>query len=105
MTLEIGRVKNVNKNAAAEKAVAEVEEELRRQASDGISVTPLGLSLAISRLNSRLRQRGISAPEMWTYRDQFSNAQNPNKRPDIIEAQHKQRTENHPHSERSKNSR
>ncbi len=105
MTLEIGRVKNVNKNPVAEKAVAEVEEELRRQAPDGSSVTPLGLSLAISRLNSRLRRRGISAHEMWTHRDQFSNAQIPINDQDIIEAQHKQRTENHPHSERSKNSR
>ncbi len=77
MTLEIGRVKNVNKNPVAEKAVAEVEEELRRQAPDGSSVTPLGLSLAISRLNSRLRRRGISAHEMWTHRDQFSNTQIP----------------------------
>ena len=105
MTLEIGRVKNVNKNPVAKKAVAEVEEELRRKAPDGSSVTPLGLSLAISRLNSRLRRRGISAHEMWTHRDQFSNSQIPINDQDIIKAQHKQRTENHPHSERSKNSR
>jgi hypothetical protein len=105
MSLEIGRVKNVNKNPVAEKAVAEVEEELRRHAPDGSSVTPVELSLAISRLNSRLRRRGISAHEMWTHRDQFSNAQLPINDLDIIAAQHKQRLDNHPHSERSKNPR
>ena len=53
ITLEIGRAKNHNKNPVAEKALAEVEEELRRQAPNGEHITQLGLSIGISRLNSR----------------------------------------------------
>ena len=52
ITLEIGRAKNINKNPVAEKAVAEVEEELRRQAPNGEPITQLRLSIAISRLNT-----------------------------------------------------
>ena len=63
ITLEIGRAKNINKNLVAEKAVAEVEEELRRQAPNGEPITQLGLSITISRLNSRLRRQGLSAYE------------------------------------------
>ena len=74
ITLEIGRAKNISKNPVAEKAVAEVEEELRRQAPNGEPITQLGLSIAISRLNSRLHRQGLSAYELWTHRDQYSNS-------------------------------
>ena len=32
------------------------------------------LSLAVSRLNSRLRHNGLSSREMWSQRDQFTNS-------------------------------
>ena len=102
ITLEIGRAKNINKNPVAEKAVAEVEEELRRQAPNGEPITQLGLSIAISRLNSRLRRQGLSAYELWTHRDQYSNTQLPIDDTNTIRTQHQQRLKNHPHSERSK---
>ena len=66
ITLEIGRAKNINKNLVAEKAVAEVEEELRRQAPNGEPITQLGLTIAISRLNSRLRRQGLCIRTMDT---------------------------------------
>ena len=102
ITLEIGRAKNINKNPVAEKAVAEVEEELRRQAPNGEPITQLGLSIAISRLNSRLRRQRLSAYELWTHRDQYSNTQLPIDDTNTIRTQHQQRLKNHPCSERSK---
>ena len=42
--LEIGRIKNPNKNPVAEKAVSEVEDELLRQEPGGGPVSPLILA-------------------------------------------------------------
>ena len=82
--------------------MAEVEEELRRQAPNGEPITQLGLGIAISRLNSRLRRQGLSAYELWTRRDQYSNTQLPIDDINTIRTQHQQRLKNHPYSERSK---
>ena len=102
ITLEIGRAKNINKNPVAEKAVAEVEEELRRQAPNGKPITQLGLSIVISRLNSHLRRQGLSAYELWTHRDQYSNTQLAIDDINRIRTQRQQRLKNHPYGERSK---
>ena len=103
ITLDIGRVKNINKNPVAEKAIAVIEEELLRQVPNNGPVTNLSLSIAIARLNSRLRRHGISAHELWTQRNQFTHDQLPISDRNIIINQHKQRQKNHPYSERSKN--
>ena len=60
VTIEVGRVKNKNKNPVAEKAVRELEEELIRQEPGGRPVSEVGLAIAIARLNSRLRCSGLS---------------------------------------------
>ena len=80
----------------------EVEEELRRQAPNGEPLSQLGLSIALSRLNSCIRRQGLSAYECWTHRDQNSNTQLPIDDTDIIRTQHQQRLKNHPFSELSK---
>jgi len=51
LSIEVGRVKNTNKNPVAERAVLELEEELLRQEPGGGPVTELGLAIAIARLN------------------------------------------------------
>ncbi|XP_014678553.1 PREDICTED: uncharacterized protein LOC106818350 [Priapulus caudatus] len=77
--IEIGRVKNVNKNPVAERAVQELEDELLRQQPGGGPVPLLTLSVAVARLNSRIRGRGLSSREMLTAAGgtQFTNAQLP----------------------------
>lgn len=100
--LEIGRIKNSNKNPVAEKAVSEVEDELLRQEPGGGPVSPLILAIATSQLNSRIRGRGLSAREIWFQRDQFSNAQLPILDRAIIAEQHQSRLQNHAHSQTSK---
>ena len=82
--------------------MAEVEEELCRQAPNGEPITQLGLSIAMSRLNSRLRRQGLSAYELWTHRDQYSNTQLPIDDTNTIRTQHQQRLKNHPYSKRPK---
>jgi hypothetical protein len=50
----------------AEKAIAELEEEILRQAPNGGPIWTVTLAIATSRLNSRLRREGLSARELWT---------------------------------------
>lgn len=102
LSIEIGRIKNVNKNPVAEKAVRELADELLRQDPTGGAVTPLTLALATSCLNSRIRSRGLSAREMWYHRDQFTNGQIPITDRQLILDQHNLRNANHPHSEKAK---
>ena len=103
VSLEVGQIKNKNKNPVAEKAVQELEEELLRQEPGGGPVTETGLALATARLNSRLRHQGLSSREVWTQRSQFTNDQLPILDYNIILAKHKQRTVNHNYSAQSKN--
>jgi hypothetical protein len=100
--IEVGRVKNINKNPVAEKAVQELEDELVRQQPDGGPATALTLSIAISRLNTRIRSRGLSSREMLIQRDQFTNIQLPVHDRQLIDEQHLSRVRNHPYSEKSK---
>ena len=102
IALEIGRVKNRNKNPVAEKAVQELELELLRQDPHGGPVSPVLLSVATATLNSRIRTRGLSAREMWTQRDQFSSTQIPLNDLDLITKQHDLRVANHPSSTKAK---
>lgn len=102
ISIEIGRVKNVNKNPVAEKAIFELEDELLRQEPGGGPVSQLGLAIATARLNSRIRQYGLSAREMWTQRSQFTHEQLPISDRDVIISQHDSRAKNHSYSEKSK---
>jgi hypothetical protein len=102
ISIDIGRIKNPNKNPVAEKAVRELEDELLRQEPGGGQVTPLTLATAVARLNSRLRSQGLSARELLTQRDQFTQAQLPISDRAIILEQHSQREVNHAYSEKTK---
>ena len=64
LSLEIGCVKNPNKNPVVEKAILKLEEELLKQEPTGGPVSQLGLVIAVARLNSRIRYSGLSAREL-----------------------------------------
>ena len=102
LSLEIGRVKNPNKNPVAEKAILELEEELLKQESSGGPVSQLNLAIAVARLNSRIRYSGLSAREFWTQRSQFTHEQMPISDRENLIRQHTLRAQNHPSSEKSK---
>ena len=86
----------------AEKAVCELEHELLHQQPTGGAVTQLVLSIATANLNTRIRNRGFSARELWTQRDQFTNEQLPLTDYDLIRQQHSLRNANHAPSQLSK---
>ena len=102
IVIEIGRVKNVNKNPVAEKAVQELELELLKIDPNGGYVSPKSLAVATATLNARIRSRGLSSREMLMQRDQFSNKQIYVSDENLIKDQNSQRNENHPYSEKSK---
>jgi hypothetical protein len=70
--LEVGRLKNRNKNPIAEKAVQELEHELKCEYPDGSPVSDCVLSLVTATLNMRVRNRGLSAKEIVYQRDGFT---------------------------------
>jgi len=100
--LEIGRAKNEKKNPVVEKAIRELEDEITRQQPNGGPVSETTLSLATARLNSRIRNRGLSAREMLLQRNQCTNEQIPLSDANLIKEQHQHRTSNHYHSMISK---
>ena len=58
--------------------------------------------MATANLNTRIRNRGLSAREMWLQGDQFTNAQIPFSDLQVVRQQHSLRLGNHPASEKSK---
>ena len=102
LSLEIGRVKNPNKNPVVEKAILELEEEILKQEPTSGPVSQLGLVIAVARLNSCIRYSGLSARELWTQRSQFTHEQLPISDRENLLRQHTLRTLNHTSSEKSK---
>lgn len=77
ITIDIGRIKNRNKNPIAEKAIQELEDELLRCDPDQPIITDTTLAIVVARLNSRVRHQGLSARELLMKRDQFTHSQLP----------------------------
>jgi hypothetical protein len=75
ISMEIGRLKNINKNPVAEKAIQELENEITRQHPDGGALSTTMLAVIVATLNSRIRNRGLSAKEILFQRDNHSFAQ------------------------------
>ena len=69
LAVEVGRVKNPNKNPVAEKCVAELGDELLRICPEGGPISLLSLAVASVNLNTRIRNSGLSSREMWFQRD------------------------------------
>ena len=89
----------------AEKAIRELEGEILHQQPSGGTITQVLLSIATANLNARVRNRGMSARELWTQRDQFTNQQLPLNDYRIIREQHELRNANHEQSRQSKSPR
>ena len=102
LCVEVGRIKNPNKNPVAERAIQELVDELLKLNPTGGMVSSVDLAIATANLNARLRSRGLSAREMWYQRDQFTNAQIPVTDQFLISSQNSKRIQNHKASERSK---
>ena len=100
--LEIGHVKNVNKNPVIENAIKELGNELLQLSPDGGPVSTATLVLATANLNSRIRRDGLSARDVWTQRDQITAEQLPITDRQLILNQYSSTAGNHAHSAKSK---
>ena len=72
VSIDLGRVLNKNKNPVADKCISELITELLKVCPEGGKITPVILSFAINTLNSRIRNRGLSAWEILFQRDQHT---------------------------------
>ena len=95
ITLELGEVKNVNKNPSGEKAISEFHSEVQRLVPQGGPLDEVSLSLAISNLNSRIRHGGLSASEVWYQRDMQTGEQLPIRDIEVIRAKAASRIKGH----------
>ena len=102
ISLDYGRVKNVNKNPCAEKCNQELELELLKVDSTGSAVSDSTLQTAVHVLNSRIRNRGLSAKEIVTCRDQVTHRLLPINDELLSKQQKEIRKKNHPSSAKSK---
>ena len=99
INIDLGRVKNKNRNPVAEKAIQELENEIVRVVKVPGPISPLVLSMVTSSLNSRIRTDGLSAREIFFQRDQFTNNQIPLSDRALIMAKHNRSVNNHRYSE------
>ena len=70
--MDFGRTMNKNKNPVVDKSFSELITEILKICPDGGRVTPVMLSYAVNSLNSRIRNRGLSAWEILCQRDQYT---------------------------------
>ena len=95
ISLDLGNVKNINKNPVAERCNQELEKELLKIDPSGSPVTPLVLSTATDVLNSRTRHQGLSAKEIVFGRDQYTGNKLVVDGKEISDKQDKLRKTNH----------
>ena len=61
---DFGRVKNINKNYSVDKAIQELESEIKRMVPNGGPISAGTLAIAICHTNNRIRATGLSAKEI-----------------------------------------
>ena len=102
IAIELGRVKNPNKNPIAEAAIRELRVEIANTLGHNDSISPVTLASACARLNSRLRDGGLSSRERLWQRDQFTCEPIPVDDSFLLSRQHSKQLANHPSSTVSK---
>ena len=99
--LDFGRIKNKDSNSVVDKAIQELETEFLKHGTPDV-LTPLQLQLAVDTLNSRIRNRNLSAKEIILKRDQFSNDNIEVNDSTLSQEQQAMRARNHLPSARAK---
>ena len=95
LLLEVGRLKNINKNPVGEKAIQELEAEIRKELPEGGPITTSVLAVMCQVLNSRIRNRGLSAREILYQRDNETMSQLHISDQRLAEQQMRNRQSNH----------
>ena len=93
--IELGSTFNHNRNPIAENLVKECHKEINRAGYTNDQLNTMQLSLIIKNINSRVRNRGLSAKEMCFMRDQATNRNILHKDEDLKKEQKEKRISNH----------
>ena len=98
--LDPGDSKNKNMCAIVDKAIQELEMELKRLNPEGSNLTDLTLLLGSHHLNSKVRpsKNNLRSKEVLLLRDQFTGDQLDLNDSEVISAQHERRLKSHPTS-------
>jgi len=102
IVLDIGRVKNPNKNPVVDKAIQELEREFLTADFDNKELNMANLEACLRRLNSKIRHNGMSAKEIILRRDQMTGKQLEFQDNDLVDSLHALREKNHVYSAKSK---
>lgn len=97
--IEVGEIKNINKNPISE---SEFHTELCKLKPNGGKITDTELAIIISNMNSRFRENGYSSLEIWTMRDQITGEKLPIEYKSLIEEKHRNRLKRHESSAKYK---
>ena len=100
--LEVGEDENKNSNCCVDKAISELEDELKKISPTGSKLTCAQLAMATVLLNNKIRNRGLSASEIHFSRDSHSNENLSIDDNQLREDSIKLREVNHGQSARSK---
>jgi hypothetical protein len=100
--LDFGRVKNKNQNPSIDKAIQDLEKEIKRLAPNAGPVSAGLLAVAVCNTNSRVRKYGLSAKEILTKRENYSGNPLMFEDEDISAAKYENRLQNHESSARAK---
>ena len=93
--IELGSTFNHNKNPIAENLVKECHKEINRAGYTNDQLDDFKLTQIVKNINSRVRDRGLSAKEMCFMRDQATNRNIIHKDEDLKNKQKEKRESNH----------
>ena len=102
ITLDFGRVKNKNKNPHIDRAIQQVEGEIKRLVPRGGPISAGTLAIAIGHANDRIRNTGLSAKEVLMKRDSVTDTPLIFDDAQLQDFRYERRLKNHPHSEKCK---
>ena len=102
ISIDLGRVKNKNKNPVVDKGILELTSKLLRYCPEGGAVKESELAIVTNILNSRIRNRGLSAWEILFQRDTDTVKQLDFDDKDLADAQTSIRLQNQVSSASSK---
>ena len=72
--LELGDDENKNSNCVVDKAINELEEELKKICPSGGKIDTADLAQSVMMLNCKIRNRGLSASEIHFSRDLYDHS-------------------------------
>ena len=93
--LVLGEEKNKNKNPIVDTGIKEIHSEIIRIDPTGRAITESTLAQAVSNVNDRIREGGLSAREIWTKRDQYTGKQLPINDEKVIARKYESRLKSH----------